>query len=213
MPTILSVNVSRPREIEGVGRTAIAKVPVTDPVRVHTLGLEGDQVANTRVHGGPDQAVYAFAREDLDAWGERIGGPIRNGGFGENLTTEGIDVNAAELGERWRIGTALLEIAMIRTPCNNFKSWIGVSGFDNARWAKRFAAEARPGPYFRVLEEGVLQAGDEIDVVHRPGHGVTVSEMFRALNTDRTLLPRLLLVDGLAAKARDAAERYAATSG
>lgn len=208
MPAVLSVNVSRPREIEGVGLTGIAKMPVAGPVAVRALGLDGDQVADTRHHGGVEQAVYAFAREDLDAWGERIGGPIAHGGFGENLTTEGIDVNAAEVGERWRIGTTLLEISSIRTPCNKFKAWLGVSGLDNTQWVRRFAAEARPGPYLRVLEEGVLQAGDEIEVVHRPGHGVTVSEMFRALNTDRTLLPRLLLVDGLSAKVRDVVERY-----
>lgn len=211
-PSVVSVNVGLPREAEwaGIGRTSIHKTPVRGPVACRTLGLDGDQVSDTKHHGGPDQAVYAFAREDLDLWAERLGRPVPDGHFGENLTTGGIDVNEAEVGERWRIGTALLEIALIRTPCNDFKSWLGLSGYDNRAWVKRFAAEARPGPYLRVVEEGTLRAGDEITVVHRPGHGVTVSEMFRALNLDRSLLPRLRLVDGLAATARTVVEAYAA---
>jgi MOSC domain-containing protein YiiM len=210
-PALLSVNVGRPREARwaGIGRTSIHKTPVNGPVGVRGLGLDGDQVSDTKHHGGPDQAVYAFAREDLDLWAERLGRPIADGWFGENLTTRGIDVNEAEVGERWRVGTALLEVASIRTPCNDFKSWMGLSGYDNTHWVKRFALEARPGPYLRVLEEGSLQAGDEIIVVHRPGHGVTVSEMFRALNLDHSLLPRLLLVDGLAERARARVEAYA----
>lgn len=212
MPTVISVNVGRPREAEwaDIGRTAIHKSPVTGPVACRVLGLDGDQVANTRHHGGHDQAVYAFAREDLDRWADELGRPIPDGAFAENLTTRGLDVNAAVLGERWRIGTALLEVASIRIPCSNFKSWMGLTGYDNARWVKRFTAEARPGPYLRVLEEGALQAGDEIVVEHRPEHGVTVSVMFRALTTDRALLPRLLAVDGLVAEARAKAEAYAA---
>lgn len=207
----VNVGIPRPREWAEIGRTAIEKAPVTGPVRVRTLGLEGDQVADVKHHGGVDQAVYAFAREDLDAWTEALGEPIRDGQFGENLTTSGYDVNEAEIGERWRVGTALLEVASIRTPCNDFKGWMGESGYDNTAWVKRFAAEARPGPYLRVVEEGSLCAGDAVEVVHRPGHGVTVSHMFRALLTDRTLLPDLLVVDGLVEEARLAAERYVAT--
>jgi len=135
---------------------------------------------------------------------------LRNGQFGENLTTEGIDVNEAEVGERWRIGSAVLEICAIRTPCNDFKNWMGVSGYDNAAWVKRFAQEARPGPYLRVLEEGALQAGDEIEVVHRPGHGVTVTTLFKALNTDHSLRPLLVGIAGLGDKPRRVVEEYVA---
>jgi MOSC domain-containing protein YiiM len=211
---IRSVNVGtpRPQEWAAIGRTAIEKHPVTGPVRARTLGLEGDQVADTRHHGGVDQAVYAFAREDLDRWVERLGAPLRDGVFGENLTTSGYDVNAAEVGERWRVGTVLLEVASIRTPCNDFKGWMGVGGFDTTGWVKRFAADARPGPYLRVVEEGELSAGDEVEVVHRPGHGVTVSHMFRALTTDRALLPDLLEVDGLVEEAREKAAAYVAAT-
>jgi MOSC domain-containing protein YiiM len=183
---------------------------VPGTVAARTLGLDGDQVSDTEHHGGVDQAVYAFAREDLDRWVEYLGQPIRDGQFGENLTTSGIDVNEAELGERWRIGSAVLEVASVRIPCNDFKNWMGLSGYDDTAWVKRFAAEGRPGPYLRVVEEGELAAGDAIDVVQRPGHGVTVSMMFAALTTRRELLPELLRVDGLVAEARERAETYVA---
>jgi MOSC domain-containing protein YiiM len=189
MPRVISVNVGRPKDAAwaGLGATSIDKRPVEGAVEVRALGILGDQVTDTTNHGGLDQAVYVFAREDLDLWSERLGRPIRDGQFAENLTTEGIDVNEAEVGERWRIGTALLEVCHVRTPCNDFKNWMGVSGYDNTQWVKRFTAEARPGPYLRVIEEGELSAGDEIDVVHRPGHGLTVTTLFRALNTDHRL--------------------------
>jgi len=211
---IRSVNVGtpRPREWAEIGRTAIEKHGVAGPVQVRTLGLAGDQVGDTVHHGGLDQAVYAFAREDLDHWVEQLGAPLADGMFGENLTTAGIDVNEAEIGERWRIGSAVFEVASVRIPCNDFKGWMGELGLDNAGWVKRFAAEGRPGPYLRVVEEGTLQAGDALVVEHRPGHGVTVSTMFRALTTDRSLLPLLLQVDGLVAEARQSAEKYVASA-
>lgn len=209
---VRSVNVGQPRvrAWAELGRTSIEKLPVDGPVAAYRLGLEGDQVSDTKHHGGVDQAVYAFAREDLDFWAGELGRPIRDGLFGENLTTEGIDVNEAEVGEQWRIGSAVLEVCSVRIPCNDFKGWMAEAGYDDSSWVKRFAAEARPGPYLRVVEEGLVAAGDAIEVVHRPGHGVTVSTMFLALTTDRPLLPRLLAVDGLAAEARAAAEKYVA---
>jgi MOSC domain-containing protein YiiM len=187
------------------------KTPVRGPVAVRTLGLDGDDVGDKKHHGGVDQAVYVFAREDLDWWAIALGREIRDGMFAENLTTEGIDVNQAEVGERWRIGTAELEVASVRIPCNDFKGWMGRSGYDNRAWVKRFAQVGRPGPYLRVLVEGEIRAGDRIDVVHRPGHGVTVSTMFRALTSEPALLPELLLVDGLVAEARLRAEKHVRT--
>lgn len=213
--SVISVNVGTPREADwaGIGRTSIDKHVVVGPVHVRTLGLEGDEVSDTVHHGGVDQAVYAFAREDLDEWGRRLGEEIRDGQFGENFTTSGIDVNEAEVGERWQIGTALFEVASIRTPCNDFKNWMGRNGCDNTAWVRRFALEGRPGPYLRVLGEGVVTAGDELSVVHRPGHGVTVSTMFRALHTHPGLLPELLQVEGLVLEARERAERHVAGLG
>src|SRR6476469_1712816 len=171
MPVLRSVNVGRPKDKQwaGLGYTSIDKRPVTGPVRAHRMGLVGDVVSDTLHHGGADQAVYAFAREDLD---------------------------------RWRIGTALFEVASVRTPCNDFKGWMGESGFDDRQWVKRFMAECRPGPYLRVLQPGEITAGDEIETVHRQGHGVTVSTMFRAINLDHSLLPQLLRIEGLVEQAR-----------
>jgi MOSC domain-containing protein YiiM len=214
MPVLRSVNVGRPQEAAwaGIGRTSIDKRPVAGPVAVRELGVDGDQVSDVEHHGGVDQAVYAYAREDMDRWVETLGTEIRDGQFGENLTTVGIDVNEAEVGERWSIGTAELQVCAVRIPCNDFKEWMGLTGYDNAAWVKRFTADGRPGPYLRVTRPGVIAAGDEISVVDRPGHGVTVSLMFRAFTTERELLPRLLEADGLGAKARSKAERYLAAA-
>jgi MOSC domain-containing protein YiiM len=194
-PRVVSVNVGKPVAADWAGdlkRTAIRKHPVRGAVRVGPLGLDGDQVADTRHHGGEYQAVYAFAREDLDWWAGQLGQEIPDGQFGENLTTAGIDVNEALIGERWRIGTTILEVIEVRIPCNVFKGWMRQSGFDHTAWVRRFTTQARPGPYLRVAEPGELSAGDRIDVVHRPDHTVTVSTMFRAFTTDRDLMPSLL---------------------
>ncbi|WP_408896028.1 MOSC domain-containing protein [Nocardioides sp. R1-1] len=214
MQFVRTISVGRPRAKEwaALGRTSIDKRPVAGPVAVHALGIEGDEVSDTRHHGGPDQAVYAYAREDLDFWEAELGVAIRDGQFGENLTTEGIDLNALEIGTRLRIGEpgvgVLLEAVYVRTPCNDFKGWMGESGFDPRAWVKRFAAAARPGPYLRVLETGTIAPGDAVTLTHRPGHGVTVRDMFVALNTDRSRLPELLVVDGLLPKVRAKAEDF-----
>jgi MOSC domain-containing protein YiiM len=211
---VVSVNVGTPVAAQWVGspfRTSISKHPVSGPVEVRTLGVDGDQVSDTKDHGGPHQAVYAFAREDLDLWASRLGKPIADGHFGENLTTAGIDVNEALIGERWKVGTTVFEVAEIRIPCHTFSEWMKRTGYDADKWIKRFTAEGRPGPYLRVVQPGHITAGDALSVVHKPDHDVTVSTMFRAFTTDRGLLPRLLDVgDTLAPKPREAAEKYAA---
>ncbi len=211
MAQVISVNVGTVREASwaGLGRTAMDKQPVTGVVRASRLGLEGDQVGDTKFHGGVDQAVYAFAREDLDWWEGELGREIRDGQFAENLTTRGIDVNESEVGERWLVGSVLLEVAMVRIPCNDFRNWQQLSGYDDRSWVKRFAQHGRPGPYLRVLQEGDLQAGDDLTVVHQPGHGVTVSMMFRALTTERSLLPELSKVENLAREPRAKLAAYA----
>ena len=211
MAQVISINVGTPREQgwAGIGRTSIDKQAVAGVVRAERLGLDGDQVSDTKHHGGPDQAVYAFAREDLDWWEAELGREIRHGQFGENLTTRGLDVNESEVGERWQVGTALFEVCSVRIPCNDFKHWQRINGYDDRAWVKRFAQQARPGPYLRVLVPGELTAGDELRVVHQPGHGVTVSMMFRALTTELSLLPELLKVDDLVLEARRKAEEYA----
>ncbi|QGV79014.1 MOSC domain-containing protein [Streptomyces ficellus] len=216
---VLSVNVGRPRAVGYTdapsGTTGIDKRPAEGPVRVAdpgpkgvgASGVAGDAVCDLRHHGGTHQAVYAFAREDLDHWESELGRAIANGAFGENLTTEGLDVNAALIGERWRIGgSAVLEVASGRVPCRTFASWL-----DERGWVKRFTRRAAPGPYLRVVEPGEIRAGDPIEVVHRPDHDVTVELAFRALMLQRELLPGLLAAgEALDPELRETARTYVA---
>ncbi|WP_437057115.1 MOSC domain-containing protein [Streptomyces sp. enrichment culture] len=197
---LLSVNLGRPRTVPYTdhpqGLTGIDKRPVDGPVRVAApgpkgvgaSGLAGDAVCDTRHHGGNDQAVYAVAREDLDEWERELGRPLADGAFGENLTTSGLDVSGALIGERWRIGReVVLEVTCGRIPCRTFQGHLGEQG-----WVKRFTLRGAPGAYLRVIEPGEIRAGDPVGIVHRPGHEVTVALQFRAVTTERELLPRLL---------------------
>jgi MOSC domain-containing protein YiiM len=213
---LLSVNVGHPQPNpwKTMKLTGIDKRPVEGPVMVTRpraagmgmVGLAGDRVYDVRNHGGPDQAVYAYAREDLDFWAAELGRPLPGGVFGENLTTEGIDVNDALIGERWRIGPDLiLETSCPRIPCGTFQGWLARAG-----WIKRFTLAARPGAYFRVIEPGEIQAGHRIEVVHRPDHDVTVALSFRALTIEPDLLPRLLVADALPGELKDLARRRTA---
>jgi len=177
------------------GRTAIDKRPVTGDVAVGPLGLAGDQYADKANHGGVDQAVYAYAREDLDWWTEQLGRELRDGIFGENVTTAGIDISAAPIGQTWLIGTVGVQITAPRIPCVTFKSWL-----DEPHWVKRFAAAGRPGAYLRVLTPGVVQAGDDLTVVSTPSQVVTVAEAMRAFYGDRDIMHGLLTVDGRGSK-------------
>ncbi|MGW5129708.1 MOSC domain-containing protein [Streptomyces sp. NPDC004135] len=219
---LLSVNLGRAKAVpytdnpEGV--TGIDKRPVTGPVRVAApgpkgiggSGLAGDAVCKLQHHGGDDQAVYAMAREDLDAWERELGRTLADGAFGENLTTAGLDVSGARIGERWRIGPeVVLEVTCGRIPCRTFQGHLGEKG-----WVKRFTQRGAPGAYLRVIEPGEIRAGDAIEVVHRPGHDVTVALQFRAVTTERTLLPRLLAAgEALHPEALRAAREYAGKHG
>lgn len=201
MASVTSVNVGRPKQVAfetaSLPQTAIEKSPVDGPVRITTYGVEGNACAATDVHGGEFMRVYAYAEEDYAWWATELGAELRPGLFGEQLTTEGVDLNAALMGETWRVGTAVLQIAHVRIPCQTFKGWMGHTGHDATAWVRRFTLAGRPGPYFRVREEGVVRAGDPIVVLDRPEHEVSVAVMFRALTTEPDLLPRLLEVEGL----------------
>ncbi|MGQ0630731.1 MAG: MOSC domain-containing protein [Sporichthyaceae bacterium] len=202
---IRSVNVGPARSSPhaGLGRTAFDKRPVHARVRAHPLGLDGDEQANRRHHGGLDQAVYAFAREDLDRWHHELGRELPDGAFGENLTTVGIDLNDVVIGERWAVGEAEFEVSCPRVPCRTFARVLG-----EPRWIKRFTAQGRSGAYLRVLGEGTVGAGDEIRVLARPTHGVTAGETFRAMLLEPELLPRLLDVPELPTKIRQRARAH-----
>jgi len=193
---VRGVNVGKlaPNPAKG-GDTAIVKSPVDRPVFVSApgsikgeSGLEGDFIGDKKNHGGDDQAVYAFAREDLDRWEAELGFVLPDGAFGENLTTIGIDPNEAQIGERWRVGPdILLEVTSPRIPCKTFAARMGVVG-----WARRFSESGRPGAYLRVLQAGSVRAGDPISVVRRPAHGVTVTMALLAFTIEPKILGDLL---------------------
>ncbi|THA75094.1 MOSC domain-containing protein [Streptomyces sp. A0642] len=198
--TVLTVNAGRPAPVSYTdspgGLTGIDKHPVEGLIAVGDPGPEGeggsgvagDAVCDLRHHGGSHQAVYAFAREELDAWERELGRPLANGSFGENLTTSGVTVSGALIGERWRIGAELvLEVTSGRIPCRTFAGHLGQD-----RWVRRFTQAAAPGAYLRVITPGGIRGGDRVEIVHRPVHGVTVDLQFRAVTTQRELLPRLL---------------------
>lgn len=196
-----SVNVGSVRDVPwgSLKRSAIDKRPVDGVVRVHSLGVGEDEIADLVHHGGHDQAVYAYAAEDLDVWSDLLGRELHAGEFGENLTTRGLDVQGARLGERWSIGSVVLEVCDVRIPCSVFQGFL-----DQPRWVKRFTEHGVPGAYLRVLAEGDLQAGDPIKVVERPAHDLTVGHVFRALTTERELLPGLAVEPRASAKIRRA---------
>lgn len=174
---IISVNVGRPREIVVDGkpvRTSIWKEPVAGRVAVRGVNVSGDDQSDRRAHGGDRKAVYAYAREDLDWWGDRLGAALAPGTFGENLTTEGLDVTGARVGERWRIGTTLLEVTQPRLPCYKLEARMDRPGF-----VDEFIDGGRPGAYLRILEEGELAAGDAVRIVSRPDDAPSMGEVMR----------------------------------
>ncbi len=206
MSRVLQVNlaVPEPNDAKSVGVTGINKQPVTYPVAVRApgpkglpperaSGLAGDRIFDIEHHGGDDQAVYAYAREDYDWWAQELGHALQGGLFGENLTLAGVDVNGAELGDTWRIGKELvLRTTFGRIPCATFQRKMG-----ERDWLQRFTAAGRPGAYLRVLTPGDVQAGDEVTVIERAGHGVTIADAFRAWMLEPRRLVTYLEVDGL----------------
>jgi MOSC domain-containing protein YiiM len=189
---VLSVSVGGVREFEYEGRparSAIWKSPVVGRVAARGVNLAGDDQADRKAHGGPDKAVYAYAVEDARWWEHAIGRSLAAGEFGENLTTEGIEVNDALVGERWQIGTTVLEVSEPRIPC-----WrLGVR-MNDKMFPRRFTEAMRPGAYLRIVVEGDVGAGDEIRVGERPDHDLTIRDVFRIYTRDRHEVERLLAV-------------------
>jgi MOSC domain-containing protein YiiM len=180
------------------GSTGIHKAPVDGPVWVQVprpknsgpgqSGLSGDVICDIKHHGGPDQAVYAYAREDLDWWERQLGRDLPDGMFGENLTTEGLNLTDAVVGERWRIGDELvLEASVPRIPCVTFAAKMA-----EPKWIKRFTEVGVTGVYLRVVRPGEVRSGDAIEVFSRPLHGVTIGTYFQAITTRRDRLPELV---------------------
>jgi MOSC domain-containing protein YiiM len=206
-----SVNVGRVGLLsEQVGATAIDKRPVAGPVFVRApgpkkgaSGLVTDEIASDRHHGGNDQAVYAYAREDLDAWQVELGRALPAGTFGENLTTGGVAVTDAVIGEHWEIGRDLvLQVCVPRIPCFTFATRMG-----EPNWVRRFTERAKPGAYLRVLRPGEVAEGDEVVVTNQPDHSVTIGVTFRAVTLAPDLLPLLLTAHDLPDEVKDLARR------
>ncbi|MEA2421091.1 MAG: hypothetical protein QOF55_190 [Thermoleophilaceae bacterium] len=206
-----SLNVGAPRPLQVNGRTvmtAIWKSPVEGRVALRGVNLRGDDQADRSVHGGPDKAVYAYAAEDTEWWEAELGESLGPGVFGENLTVRGIPVSSAVIGDRWAVGSALLEVSQPRLPC--FKLGLRMG---DPRFPKRFAAAGRPGAYLRVLREGEIGAGDPIELVGRPRHAVTSALVSRAILHEPELLPAALEAPELASDLRGWMQSRAAARG
>lgn len=181
-------------------RTAIDKRPTSDrvavtaPVGEFDVGLAGDQIYDRKHHGGPDQAVYAYASEDQEWWSGKLGRTVPPGSFGENLTTYGLDVTGAVIGEQWHVGEdgLVLEVTCPRIPCKTFQGWM-----DEPHWVKRFTEHGAPGAYLRVLSPGTVGAGDRVAVRQRPDHGVTIGDTFVIRRAPADALRRMLEMIGL----------------
>ena len=190
--TVLSVNVGGIREFDHNGRQAVSaiwKSPVTGRVAVRGVNLEGDEQADRKAHGGPDKAAYAYAIEDMRWWEKELARSLEHGQFGENLSTEGIEVTEALVGERWEIVNALFEVSEPRVPC-----WRFAVRMEDKLFPRRFTRVGRPGAYLRIVDEGDVGAGDEVRVVERPDHDLTVGDVFRIYTRDRENAERLLSV-------------------
>jgi MOSC domain-containing protein YiiM len=216
MASVLAVNVAHSRPNPDERRsllTGIDKRPADGPIAVRApgpmhggagSGLVGDFIGDSQVHGGDDQAVYAYAREDLEVWQRDLERDLGNGLFGENITTKGVDVTGALIGERWQVGSdgLVLEVSSPRTPCRTFASWLAING-----WIKTFTTAATPGAYLRVIAPGTMRGGDSIVVVDKPDHDVTIGLVFRAMTLEAELLPRLLEADALPDEIKELARR------
>ena len=168
------------------GRSGIDKRPVAGPVWLAVDGVVGDTICDTDNHGGPEQAVYAYASEDLDFWTDQLQRTVEPGNVGENLTLAGIDCSHAVVGERWQVGDAVLRVTGPRIPCRVFAGFLDVPDL-----IKRFFAAGRPGAYLAVEQPAGISAGDPVTVLDRPAHAVTTADLLAASAGHRELLPRI----------------------
>ena len=202
---VLSVNVGLPREVEWRGRTvrtSIWKEPVSGPVRVAALNLDGDRQSDLSVHGGRDKAVYVYPGEHYDFWRRELQRPdLSPGAFGENLTTEGVLEEEIRIGDRLRAGSAEFEVVQPRMPCYK----LGIR-FGRDDMIKRFLESGRSGLYLAVVREGTMAAGDAIELASSAEHDVTVADVAATFATggeDQNLLRRVIAVAALPSGLRD----------
>jgi MOSC domain-containing protein YiiM len=208
--TLVSVNVGRPHPYAWRGRTissGIWKHPVSGPVAVRGTNLVGDEQADLRAHGGPDKAIYAYSTEDYAWWSTQLGRALEPASFGENLTTAGLDLTSSLIGDRWQVGTALLEVAQPRTPCYK----LGIR-MDDDTFPDRFLEEGRTGAYLRIIHEGELAAGDPIVVIPSRAERLSLGDVARICHAERDRAAELLEIPELAASrhawARRTLERH-----
>jgi MOSC domain-containing protein YiiM len=196
---IVSVNVGKPREVVWKGmtvQTAIFKEPVYGPVAISKLNLTGDKQADLTVHGGSEKAVYAYPAEHYEYWQNEL--PELSfswGRFGENLTTEGLREESLGIGDRLRVGSAVLMVTQPRTPCYK----LGLR-FERDDMIKRFLMSGRSGFYFSVIEPGEVSAGSEVEILDRDPNRVTVADIVRLYlgqTRDPDLVQRAVSVSAL----------------
>ena len=187
-----------------MGSTGIDKQSVSGPVVFANDGVTDDVIVDREHHGGFDQAVYAYAREDADWWQTQLGIQIENGRFGENLTTSGLDVNSALIGERWKIGNVILEVSQPRIPCRTFAGF-----WQRPTLIKEFMAAGRPGTYLRIIQEGEITAGDEIEIISKPNHAITIADLYAAKNGERSKVQEIADVKELSRNYREWAKHLA----
>jgi MOSC domain-containing protein YiiM len=202
---VLAVNVGQVREIEWLGQraaTGIWKYPVEGRVPVAGVNLAGDDQADRRVHGGRDKAVYSYSREDQEWWEQQLGRSLEPGIFGENLTLRGVDVTGAIIGERWQVGSTVLEVAQPRIPCWKLGARLGDPDFP-----PKFGSGGRPGAYLRIVTEGDVGEGDEVCVLYRPAHGVSIGEVAHIYHEDHSRASLLLEIEDLAYPLKNWARR------
>ena len=188
------------------GRTGIDKQPIKGSVKFENDAVAGDSVIDRKAHGGYDKAVYAYAREDALWWESQIGREITPGAFGENLTTEGIDLNRCKIGERWQIGNVVLEVSEPRIPCRVFAGF-----WQRPTLIKDFTDAKRSGTYLRIIQEGEMSAGDLIEVIHSPNHEITVLDIFEAKAGSREKISEICQISELSTKYQEWARKVAAS--
>jgi MOSC domain-containing protein YiiM len=196
---VVSVNVGMPREIMtkmGPVTTGIFKQPIAGPVMIRTLNLDGDRQADLNVHGGPQKAVYGYPTEHYPYWHEQLPQTTTTPGmFGENLTTEGLFEDSLYIGDRLKVGNAVVEVTQPRMPCYKL-----ALRFERDDMIKRFLASGKSGFYFSVVEEGIVSSGSRIEIVSRDGFKVSVSDITRLYishEPDTELLERAVSVQAL----------------
>lgn len=175
---LISLNLGQKAALEHPEKTEITgifKEPVTGPVWIGKLGLEGDFIASMKHHGGPDQAVYVYGTTDYDWWSRELGRDLTPGTFGENLTVSELECARFSIGDQLTVGAVTLEVTAARIPCNTF-----ARRMDDPQFIQRFRDAERPGLYCRVLEEGAVQVGDEVTVEPYSGETVSLIDFYRA---------------------------------